>query len=235
MNENLDKAELAKFSALADQWWDPEGQLKTLHVMNPARLAYIDGVVTHLDGKQVLDVGCGGGILAEAMARKGASVTGLDASEDAISVACVHGRQSDLVIDYFVTTPEKFANQQAGSFDVVSCMELLEHVPDPESVIAACAKLVKPGGHVIFSTVNRTPRAYALAVLAAEYLFRLLPRGTHDYAQFIRPSELAAWCRRQHLSVRHITGLIYLPLLDTCALSRNTDINYLLHAVLVAD
>jgi len=234
MNENLDSKELAKFSSLADQWWNPEGQLKTLHVINPVRLAYIDAEVS-LAGKRVLDVGCGGGILAEAMAKKDACVTGLDASERAIGVARIHSRQSGRNIDFIVSTPEKYASQQAESFDVVTCMELLEHVPNPESVIAACARLVKPNGHVILSTVNRTPKAYALAVLGAEYLFKLLPKGTHEYVQFIRPSELARWCRRQNMTVRHITGLTYLPLVNYCALSRKTDVNYMMHAELGAD
>jgi 2-polyprenyl-6-hydroxyphenyl methylase/3-demethylubiquinone-9 3-methyltransferase len=234
MNENLDSTEIDKFSSMADQWWDPEGRLRTLHIMNPVRLAYIDSEIC-LVGKQVLDVGCGGGLLAEAMAKKKAIVTGLDASDSAIEVARMHSKQSGQHVDYIVSTPEKFADQRAGTFDVVTCMEMLEHVPDPESVIAACAKLVKPKGHVILSTVNRTAKAYALAVLGAEYLLNILPRGTHNYAQFIRPSELAAWCRRENLNVRHITGMTYLPVLDYCALRRNTDVNYMLHAELLDD
>jgi 2-polyprenyl-6-hydroxyphenyl methylase/3-demethylubiquinone-9 3-methyltransferase len=234
MNENLDSTEIAKFSSMADQWWDPEGQLRTLHIMNPIRLAYIDAEVC-LAGKQVLDVGCGGGLLAEAMAQKNAIVTGLDASDSAIGIARMHSKQSGQHVDYIVSTPEKYADQRAGTFDVVTCMEMLEHVPDPESVIAACAKLVKPKGHVILSTVNRTAKAYALAILGAEYLLNILPRGTHKYAQFIRPSELAAWCRHGNLTVRHITGVTYLPVLDYCALSRRTDVNYMLHAELVGD
>ncbi len=234
MNENLDSTEIAKFSSMADQWWDPEGQLRTLHIINPIRLAYLDAEV-RLAGKQVLDVGCGGGLLAEAMAQKNAIVTGLDASDSAIGAARMHSKQSSQHVDYIVSTPEKLADQRAGTFDVVTCMEMLEHVPDPESVIAACAKLVKPKGHVILSTVNRTAKAYALAILGAEYLLNILPRGTHKYAQFIRPSELAAWCRRGNLTVRHITGVTYLPILDYCALSRRTDVNYMLHAELVGD
>lgn len=234
MNENIDNTEIAKFSALSAQWWDPQGELKTLHVMNPVRVDYIDNRVS-LAGKQVLDVGCGGGILAEAMVKKGAFVTGLDASESAIGVARAHSRDNGLQIEYLVSTPEQQASQQAGRYDVVTCMELLEHVPVPESVVSACARLVKPGGQVILSTLNRTPAAYLLAVVGAEYLLGILPRGTHDYAQFIRPAELASWCRAQHLTLRHITGLTYLPLVDYCALSRNTGVNYMLHAELVPD
>jgi len=232
MNENIDKTEIAKFSSLSEQWWNPQGELKSLHVMNPVRVDYIDSVVS-LTGKRVLDVGCGGGLLAEDMAKKGAVVTGLDASESAIEVARTHSRDSGLQIEFMVSTPEQQASGQAGRYDVVTCMELLEHVPVPESVVSACARLVKPGGHVILSTLNRTPKAYLLAVLGAEYLLGILPRGTHDYAQFIRPSELASWCRAQRLTVRHVTGLTYLPMLDYCALSRHTGVNYMLHAELV--
>lgn len=225
---NVDPAEVAKFRTLAARWWDPDSELKTLHDINPLRVEYID-TRAKLAGKRVLDVGCGGGILAEAMAQHGAVVTGIDMAEDALNVARLHLLESGVKVDYLHGTAEQFAAQHPASFDVVTCMELLEHVPDPASVVRACAALVKPGGHVFFSTLNRTPKAWLLAVIGAEYVLNMLPRGTHDYARFIRPSEIEAWSRHAGLAVRELTGMTYNPLTRRYSLGRDIDVNYLVH------
>ncbi|MGM0692111.1 MAG: bifunctional 2-polyprenyl-6-hydroxyphenol methylase/3-demethylubiquinol 3-O-methyltransferase UbiG [Pseudomonadota bacterium] len=227
--ENVDQAEIAKFEALAERWWDPEGEFKPLHDINPLRLDFIDAR-TGLAGRRVLDVGCGGGILAEAMAHRGADVTGIDMGEAPLCVARRHARESGVEVHYRCISVEEMAKAEPGTFDVVTCLEMLEHVPNPDSVVHACATLVKPGGQVFFSTLNRNPKAYALAVLGAEYLLRMLPRGTHDYRRFIRPSELAGWCREAGLDVREQNGLVFHPLTRRYALSpRDVSVNYLMH------
>lgn len=230
-NENTDTRELEKFASLESEWWDPRGRLRTLHHINPVRLQYIDQRIG-LRGKKVLDLGCGGGVLSEAMARTGAAVTGIDANESAISAAVDHGRSEDLSIKYYASTAEDFAGTHAGAFDAVICMELLEHVPDVPSLLDACACLLRPQGDLVMSTINRNARSYAAVVLTAEYLLDLLPRGTHDYSRFIRPSELAAWMRPAGFTLRDIAGMHYIPGLDTAILSRRPDVNYLAHAVL---
>lgn len=228
--KNIDKAEKNKFEALANNWWDPDGPLKTLHDINVLRLDYIDSHTTKLTGKTIVDVGCGAGILTEAMARKNAIVTGMDISPAAIAVAKQHSRNQALNIDYHLLSPEEFAGEFPHQFDVVTCMEMLEHVPDPVSVVSACATMLKPGGHVFFSTINRTARAYLFAVLGAEYILKVLPAGTHDYSRFIRPSELAAWCQQYGLAVQDISGMSYSPLSRKAALRQSPNVNYLLHA-----
>jgi len=225
---NADPIEVQKFSELAHRWWDPESEFRPLHEINPLRLAWIDGLAP-LSGKRVLDVGCGGGILSESMAAKGAEVTGIDLSEKALSVARLHLFESGLEVNYRHVSAEQMAEQHAGEFDVVTCLEMLEHVPDPASVVAACAGLVKPGGEVFFSTLNRNPKAYLFAVIGAEYVLRLLPRGTHDYAKFIKPSELARFCRQAGLEVAGYKGLEYNPLSRVYSLSDNVDVNYMVH------
>ncbi len=225
--QNADPKELERFEAVAGQWWDPDGPLKTLHGMNPLRLGFIKDRVP-LAGLQVLDVGCGGGLLAEAMTAEGANVTGIDLAHEALLVARLHALENGLAIDYRETSAEDLARGgAAGSFDVVTCLEMLEHVPDPASVVAACARLVKPGGHVFFSTINRTPRAWLTAVVGAEYLLNILPRGTHEYARFIRPSELAAWMRAAGLRVATLSGVHYWPVVHRFALSSDLGVNYL--------
>jgi 2-polyprenyl-6-hydroxyphenyl methylase/3-demethylubiquinone-9 3-methyltransferase len=227
---NVDPAELDKFSQLAHRWWDPGSEFKPLHDINPLRLDYIDGIAG-LRGKRVLDVGCGGGILAEAMAARGATVVGIDMGEKPLKVAQLHLLESGLAVDYRLVSAENLAAEMPGAFDVVTCMELLEHVPDPAATVQACAGLARPGGRVFFSTINRNPKSYLLAVIGAEYVLRLLPRGTHDYARFIKPSELAAHCRAAGLEVRGITGMTYNPLTKVYALGEDADVNYILHAV----
>ena len=224
--QNIDPREVAKFEELASRWWDPHSEFKPLHDINPLRLHYIDSRAS-LAGKRVVDVGCGGGILAESMALRGASVTGIDAGAAPLSVARLHLLESGAEVDYRQITAEQLADQQPTSFDIVTCMEMLEHVPDPASVVAACARLVKPGGQAFFSTINRTPKAYLLAILGAEYLLQLLPKGTHDYGKFIRPSELARWARATGLEVRDLTGMTYNPLTRTYSLGNDIDVNYL--------
>ncbi|MEO0996353.1 MAG: bifunctional 2-polyprenyl-6-hydroxyphenol methylase/3-demethylubiquinol 3-O-methyltransferase UbiG [Pseudomonadota bacterium] len=231
---NADPSEVAKFDALASRWWDPDGEFKPLHEINPLRLGYVAQFAA-LDGAGVVDIGCGGGILSEALARRGASVTGIDMAGEALAVARLHAQAGGLDIDYRQGTAEEFANERPGSADVVTCMELLEHVPEPGRLVAACAELLRPGGWVIFSTINRNPKAYALAVLAAEYLLRLLPRGTHDYDRFLKPSELGAFARDAGLEVRGISGIRYNPLTSAHALADDTDVNYLLAARRPAD
>ncbi len=223
---NVDHAEIAKFEALAHRWWDRESEFKPLHEINPLRVNWIDERAT-LAGKKVLDVGCGGGILSESMARRGAQVTGIDMGEAPLSVARLHQLESELDIDYRQITAEALAAEQPGQYDVVTCLEMLEHVPDPASVICACHALVKPGGQVFFSTINRNPKAYALAIVGAEYVLQLLPRGTHDYRKFIRPSELGAWCRETGLAMNDIVGLTYNPLTKQYKLTDDADVNYM--------
>lgn len=228
-NINVDHTEISKFEALASRWWDPESEFKPLHEINPLRLQYIDSIAG-LSGKQVLDVGCGGGILAESMAAKGAGVTGIDMGESNLGVARLHLLESGLEVDYRKIPVEELAQQQAGTFDVVTCMEMLEHVPDPASVIKACATLVKPGGHVFFSTLNRNPKSYLFAIVGAEYLLKLLPKGTHDYEKFIRPSELDEWIRHAGLTSKAMTGLVYNPFTRIYKLDqRDIDVNYMVH------
>ena len=224
---NADPAELAKFGDLAHRWWDPEGEFRPLHEINPLRLDWIDRLAP-LRGKRVLDVGCGGGILAEAMARRGANVTGIDLSEKPLKVAQLHRFESGIPVDYRLVAAEDLAREQPGTFDVVTCMEMLEHVPDPARTVAACAALARPGGQVFFSTINRNLKAYVLAVVGAEYILRLLPRGTHDYARFIKPSELARWCREAGLDAGELLGMTYNPLTKVFSLGRDCDVNYLL-------
>lgn len=225
---NVDPAEVAKFDALATSWWDPEGQSKPLHEINPLRVGYITSRC-QLKGSHTIDVGCGGGILSEALAKAEAQVTAIDMGEMPLNIAKLHALEAGLTINYQLSTAETMAANAAGKFDVVTCMEMLEHVPDPVAVIKACANLVKPGGHVFFSTLNRHPKAYLLAVLGAEYIMKMLPKGTHDYQRFIRPSEMASWCRQAGLSVKDITGLSYNPLTKTYSLGDDVKVNYLMH------
>jgi 2-polyprenyl-6-hydroxyphenyl methylase / 3-demethylubiquinone-9 3-methyltransferase len=227
MTPNADPAELDKFGNLAHRWWDPAGEFAPLHQINPLRLEWIDAHA-RLQGKSVLDVGCGGGILTEAMARRGAEVTGIDFSERALQVAQLHLNESDVKVRYEKALVEDYAALHPGAFDVVTCMELLEHVPEPASVVAACARLVRPGGQVFFSTINRNPKAYALAVIGAEYLLGLLPKGTHDYRRFIKPSELARASRESGLRPEELMGLTYNPITKRYKLGRDCDVNYLL-------
>ncbi len=228
-HHNVDHRELDKFAALASRWWDPDSEFKPLHDINPLRLAYVDEHAG-LAGKRVLDVGCGGGLLAEAMADLGAEVTGIDMAEANLDVARLHALDTGVEVDYRHTSVETLAAEAPASFDVVTCMELLEHVPDPASVIAACARLVRPGGDVVLSTLNRNPRSYLFAIVGAEYVLGLIPRGTHDYARFIRPAELDAWCREAGLVTTDLTGLTYNPLTRRYRLGRDVGVNYLAHA-----
>jgi 2-polyprenyl-6-hydroxyphenyl methylase / 3-demethylubiquinone-9 3-methyltransferase len=224
---NADPAELAKFGALAHRWWDPGSDFKPLHDINPLRLDYIERRSGGLAGRRTLDVGCGGGILAEAMARAGAKVTGIDLSDRALAVARLHQLESGVDVDYRLSAAETLATEAPASFDVVTCMELLEHVPDPASTVAACAKLVRVGGLVVFSTINRNPKAYLFAVIGGEYVLRLLPRGTHDYARFLKPSELAAFGRSAGLEPDDLVGMTYNPLAKTYRLEADTSVNYI--------
>jgi len=228
---NVDPRELTKFEAAASRWWDPSGEFRALHDINPLRLDYIDQRAG-LMGKQVIDVGCGGGILSEAMTGRGATVIGIDASETSLGVARLHQWRSRANVSYVNATPERYASEHAGQFDVVVCMELLEHVPQPSLVVEACVRLAKPGGHVFFSTINRTPLAYLLAVVGAEYLLGLLPKGTHDYSRFIQPAELSGWARSCGLSLRDISGMSYNPFTRQSALTSTVAINYFVHAQL---
>ncbi|HKM37019.1 MAG TPA: bifunctional 2-polyprenyl-6-hydroxyphenol methylase/3-demethylubiquinol 3-O-methyltransferase UbiG [Thiopseudomonas sp.] len=225
---NVDHAEIAKFEALAHRWWDRESEFKPLHDINPLRVNWINQRAPLADQK-VLDVGCGGGILSEAMALRGAHVTGIDMGEAPLAVARLHQLESGVDVTYRQITAEELAEEMPGQFDVVTCLEMLEHVPDPASIIRACYTLVKPGGHVFFSTINRNPKAYLFAIIGAEYIMRMLPRGTHDFKKFIRPSELGAWSRATGLQVQDIIGLTYNPLTKRYKLEADVDVNYMLH------
>jgi 2-polyprenyl-6-hydroxyphenyl methylase/3-demethylubiquinone-9 3-methyltransferase len=227
---NADPAELEKFASLAHRWWDKNSEFKPLHAINPLRLNYIDQQVGLL-GKRVLDVGCGGGILSESMAQKGAVVTGIDLGEKALKVAQLHKLESGVDVDYQLISVESMAALEPASFDVVTCMEMLEHVPDPEAIVRACAQLVKPGGSVFFSTLNRNPKSYLFAVIGAEYVFNMLPKGTHEYAKFIKPSELSGWARHAGLEVSMLMGMTYNPITQHYALANDVSVNYLVHAV----
>jgi 2-polyprenyl-6-hydroxyphenyl methylase/3-demethylubiquinone-9 3-methyltransferase len=225
---NVDPVELEKFSQLAHRWWDPTSEFKPLHDINPLRLDHIDRIAG-LGGKTALDVGCGGGILAESMAARGAHVTGIDLAEKSLKVAQLHVLESKRQVEYRMISAEELAREAPDRFDVITCMELLEHVPEPAAIVSACAELVKPGGHVFFSTINRNPKSYLFAIIGAEYVLHLLPRGTHDYAKFIKPSELAAMCRRAGLQVSDVTGMTYNPVTRVYSLGPDTDVNYILH------
>ena len=226
---NADPQELAKFGDLAHRWWDPNSEFKPLHDINPLRLGWIDRQCS-LRGKTIIDIGCGGGLLSEGMAAMGAKVTGIDLSEKALGVARLHLLESGQQVDYRQIAAEDMATAQPGAFDTVTCLEMLEHVPDPASIVRACAQLVKPGGEVFFSTINRNPKAYLFAILGAEYILNLLPKGTHDYGRFLRPAELARQCREAGLAVVEVIGMSYNPLTRTYALGRNTSVNYLIRA-----
>jgi 2-polyprenyl-6-hydroxyphenyl methylase/3-demethylubiquinone-9 3-methyltransferase len=233
---NVDAGEVAKFAALAHHWWDPDSAMfGPLHRINPLRLEWLERVSGGIQGKAVVDVGCGGGILAEAMACRGATVLGIDVGEKALGVARLHKLETGVNVDYRRVAAETLATERPGAFDVVTCMELLEHVPDPAAIVAACATLVKPGGIVAVSTINRNPKAYALAIVGAEYVLGMLPRGTHDYAKFLKPSELTAFGRRAGLTPLDLTGLVYRPLTRRFALARDVDVNYLLALARTAD
>jgi len=226
--ENVDELEIKKFEALASRWWDPDSEFKPLHEINPLRMNYISQKL-NLAGKQVIDIGCGGGILAEAMAHHGAHVTAIDMADASLAVAKLHPLESKLDINYQKVSAEAHAAQNPQKYDVVTCLEMLEHVPAPESIVNACHNLVKPGGAVFFSTINRNPKSYVFAILGAEYILDLLPRGTHDYARFIKPSELAAWCRDCELQLQDQIGMGYNPLTKKYSLPQNLDVNYLAH------
>lgn len=228
--KNADIAELNKFGDLAHKWWDRDSEFKPLHEINPLRLNFINDAAP-LKGKRVLDVGCGGGILSESMAEKGAAVVGIDLGEKALKVAQLHSLESGIEVDYRHLAVEELATLEPASYDVVTCMEMLEHVPDPSSIVHACADLVKPGGHIFFSTINRNPKAYAFAVLGAEYILNILPKGTHEYAKFIKPHELAGWGRQAGLSLNNQAGMSYNPITQHYALSRDVSVNYLVHMI----
>ncbi|MCR6661927.1 MAG: bifunctional 2-polyprenyl-6-hydroxyphenol methylase/3-demethylubiquinol 3-O-methyltransferase UbiG [Luteimonas sp.] len=223
--ENFRQEELDKFASLANRWWDPQGPQKPLHALNPVRLGYVATRVP-LPGATVLDVGCGGGLLSEAMAKAGAEVTAIDLADDLVKVARLHGLESGVKVDYRVQAVEALADERPGSFDAVTCMEMLEHVPDPAAILRACATLLKPGGRLFVSTLNRTPAAFALAIVGAEYIARLLPTGTHTYSEFIKPSELAAWLREVGLQLEDVSGLMYEPWRNSARIISRTDVNY---------
>ena len=227
---NADPYELEKFSQLAHRWWDPHSEFKPLHEINPHRLRWIDQHAP-LAGKTVLDIGCGGGILAESLAQAGATVTGIDLSEKALGVARLHLLESQIKVDYRLISAETLAIEAAGTFDIVTCMEMLEHVPDPASIVAACSALVKPNGHVFFSTLNRNPKAYLFAIVSAEHLLGMLPKGTHDYGKFIKPSELVRWAKSAKLEPEELIGMRYNPVTQNYRLGGDTSVNYLLHAI----
>ncbi len=229
MTTNVDPLEIAKFSALAERWWDPVGEFRPLHAINPLRLDWIDKQAS-LYGKRVLDVGCGGGILSESMARRGASVVGIDMGEAPLAVARQHASQQGVAVDYRSQSVEALADQQPQQFDVVTCMEMLEHVPDPLSVVLSCQKLLKPGGIAFFSTINRNPKSWLFAIVGAEYVLRMLPRGTHDYRRFIKPSELGSWVRSSTMHIEDMIGLHFNPVTRHYWLADNVDVNYMLSA-----
>ncbi|MDC0664249.1 bifunctional 2-polyprenyl-6-hydroxyphenol methylase/3-demethylubiquinol 3-O-methyltransferase UbiG [Marinobacter sp. SS21] len=231
-NQNVDRNEVAKFEALASRWWDPTSEFRPLHEINPLRLNYIDERAS-LAGKKALDVGCGGGLVSEGMAQRGAHVTGIDMGEAPLSVAKLHGLESGIKVDYRQTTVEQLAAdpEHAGQYDVVTCLEMLEHVPDPASVISACARLLKPGGHLFVSTINRNPKSFLFAIVGAEYVLGMLPKGTHEWRKFIRPSEMSNYLRQAKLEIRELTGMTYNPLTKVYRLGRDVDVNYLMHAV----
>lgn len=226
MTANADPLEIQKFSELAHRWWDPTSEFRPLHEINPLRLEWINSRVP-LNGKNVIDIGCGGGVLSESMARKGAKVTGIDLSQKALKVADLHSLESGVEVRYKHIAAEDMAAEEAGQFDVVTCMEMLEHVPDPASIVRAASTLVKPGGHVFFSTLNRNPKSYLFAVIGAEYILRMLPRGTHDYAKFITPAELSGFIRAAGLQLEGMKGLGYNPLTKIYSLNQDTDVNYM--------
>ncbi len=227
---NVDTNEIAKFEALASRWWDKESEFKPLHDINPLRLNYIDERA-NLPGKTVLDVGCGGGILSEGMSQRGAHVSGIDMGEAPLSVARLHGLESGVKVDYRKVTVEALAKEQPGTFDVVTCMEMLEHVPDPLSIIKACTTLLKPGGHLFLSTINRNPKSFLFAIVGAEHLLQILPKGTHEYKKFIRPSELANYARKAGVELQDVTGMTYNPLTKVYKLARDVDVNYMMHTL----
>jgi 2-polyprenyl-6-hydroxyphenyl methylase/3-demethylubiquinone-9 3-methyltransferase len=224
---NVDHSEIDKFSALAHRWWDPTSEFKPLHAINPLRLGWIQSI-TNLQGKRVLDVGCGGGILAESLSKSGATVTGIDLSSKALKVAELHQLESGTSVRYLTISAEDLAKEESQSYDVVTCMEMLEHVPDPSSVVQACAKLCKPGGHIFFSTLNRNPKSYLFAIIGAEYILQLLPKGTHQYEKFIKPSELAQFTRAAGLEVIELKGMTYNPITQIYRLGSDTDVNYMM-------
>lgn len=224
---NVDPDELAKFGQLASRWWDPHSEFKPLHDINPLRLNYVDQTLG-LSGKRVLDVGCGGGILSESMAQRGASVTGIDLAEAPLSVAKLHALESGTELDYQLIAAEVLADEQPASFDAVTCLEMLEHVPDPASTVEACMRLVKPGGKVFFSTINRNPKSWLFAIVGAEYVLKLLPKGTHEFKRFIKPSELGAWCRQAGLAVQDVTGMSYNPITKVYRLGTDVSVNYMM-------
>jgi 2-polyprenyl-6-hydroxyphenyl methylase / 3-demethylubiquinone-9 3-methyltransferase len=226
-SHNTDPAELAKFSELASQWWDPHGKFRPLHDINPLRLDLIDKTVAGLKGKRAIDIGCGGGLVSEGMAKMGARVTAIDMAGKALSVAKLHALESSVEVDYREATAEDMAAKEPGAFDVVTCLEMLEHVPDPQSVVAACAALAKPGGHIFFSTISRTPKAYLFAVLGAEYVLNLLPKGTHDYAKFLKPSELVGFAESAGLSLIDLRGMDYSPFTHVAKWQQDTNVNYI--------
>ena len=228
VTDNVDPAEVAKFDSLASRWWDVDGDFKSLHDINPLRLDWIRQHVT-LNGSRAVDIGCGGGILAESMAAAKAIVTGIDMAEAALAVARLHLHESGASVDYRECTAEALAVDAPGEFDVVTCLEMLEHVPDPAQVVRSCAELVKPGGHVFFSTINRNPKAFLFAIVGAEYVLKLLPSGTHDYQKFIRPSELESWARAAGLQLQASTGMLYNPLTKEYSLGPDLDVNYLMY------
>lgn len=228
---NVDPIEIEKFQSIASRWWDPQSEFKPLHEINPLRVRYIEDRSGPLKGKNILDIGCGGGILTEAMALKGATVTGIDMAEMSLKVAKMHLHESKLDIDYQKITAEEFAEQHAGEFDIVTCLEMLEHVPDPASIVSAAASLLKPDGQLFFSTINRNPKAFVLAIVGAEYVLNLLPKGTHEYKKFIKPSELASAVRANQMEVVDVTGMTYNPLTKNYRLGRDVDVNYLMHCV----
>lgn len=230
VTQNVDQTEIDKFSEIAERWWDPEGEFKPLHTINPLRLSYIEAECDGLFGKQILDVGCGGGILAESLAARGATVTGLDMAEASLEIARLHGLESGISVDYHCVSAEAFAAEHAGSFDVVTCMEMLEHVPDPASVVQACTQLLKPGGHVFFSTLNRNIKSYLLGIVAAEYVLQWVPKGTHQYQRFMKPSELMKIADQAGLIPRSTTGIHYDLFNQQFLLSnKNIDVNYIIH------